>query len=86
MIKDFVKRLIDDSEREVKKLSRIVEDINRLEDQYRQLADEDFPRQTEQFKQRLTEGETLDDILPEAFALVREAARRTLGMRHLTFS
>lgn len=82
MIKDFVKRLIDDSEREVKKLSCIVEDINRLEDQYRQLADEDFPRQTEQFKQRLTEGETLDDILPEAFALVREAARRTLGMRH----
>ena len=82
MIKDFVKRLIDESEREVKKLSRIVDDINRLEDQYRQLADEDFPCQTEQFKQRLAEGETLDDILPEAFALVREASRRTLGMRH----
>ncbi|MEQ8200347.1 MAG: preprotein translocase subunit SecA [Syntrophomonadaceae bacterium] len=82
VIKDFVKRLIDESEREVKKLSRIVEDINQFEDQYRQLADEDFPRQTEQFQQRLADGETLDDILPEAFALVREASRRTLGMRH----
>lgn len=82
MIKDFVKRLIDESEREVKKLSRIVEDINQLEDRYRQLADDDFPRHTEQFKQRLADGETLDDILPEAFALVREASRRTMGMRH----
>ena len=82
MIKDFVKRLIDDSEREIKKLGRIVEDINQLEDRFRQLADDDFPRHTEQFKQRLADGETLDDILPEAFALVREASRRTMGMRH----
>ncbi|MDD4775269.1 MAG: preprotein translocase subunit SecA [Syntrophomonas sp.] len=82
MIKDFVKRLIDDSEREVKKLSRAVEDINRLEGQYRQLADEDFPPKTEEFRARLAEGATIDDLLPEAFAMVREAARRTLGMRH----
>ncbi|NLN87389.1 MAG: preprotein translocase subunit SecA [Syntrophomonadaceae bacterium] len=81
-MKDFVKRLIDDSEREIKKLGRIVEDINQLEDRFRQLADDDFPRHTEQFKQRLADGETLDDILPEAFALVREASRRTMGMRH----
>jgi len=82
VIKDFVKRLIDDSEREVKKLSRAVEDINRLEDQYRQLADEDFPPKTEEFRARLADGATIDDLLPEAFAMVREAARRTLGMRH----
>lgn len=82
MFKDFVKRLIDDSEREVKRLSRIVEEINSLEDDYRKLADDDFPGKTQEFRNRLEEGETLDDLLPEAFALVREASQRTLGMRH----
>ena len=82
MFKDFVKRLIDDNEKEVKKLSRIAEEINNLEDQYRKLTDEDFPNKTQQFRDRLIDGQTLDDILPEAFALVREASRRTLGMRH----
>ncbi len=82
MFKDFVRKLIDESEREVKKLSRIVAEINALQESYKQLKDEDFPRKTEEFRQRLSEGESLDDILPEAFALVREAASRTLGMRH----
>ncbi|MDD4172216.1 MAG: preprotein translocase subunit SecA, partial [Syntrophomonas sp.] len=82
MFKDFVKRLIDDNEKEVKKLSRIAEEINNLEDQYRKLTDEDFPNKTQQFRDRLIDGQTLDDILPEAFALVREASRRALGMRH----
>ncbi len=82
MFKDFVKRLIDDSEREVKKLSRVVADINQLEERFKKLKDEDFPRKTEEYRQRVNEGETLEDILPEAFALVREAAYRTLGMRH----
>ena len=82
MFKDFVKRLIDDNEKEVKKLSRIAEEINNLEDQYRKLTDEDFPNKTQEFRDRLIDGQTLDDILPEAFALVREASRRTLGMRH----
>lgn len=82
MFKDFVKRLIDDSEKEVKKLTRIAEDINSLEDEYRKLADEDFPQKTQEFRDRLEDGQTLDDLLPEAFALVREASRRTLGMRH----
>lgn len=82
MIKDFVKRLLDDSEKEVKRLQKLVEEINSLEDRFRQLADADFPVKTAEFRQRLEQGETLEDILPEAFALVREASRRTLGMRH----
>ena len=82
MLKDFLKKLIDDNEKEVKKLSRIAEDINSLEDDYRKLADEDFPKKTQEFKDRIENGQTVDDLLPEAFALVREASRRTLGMRH----
>jgi len=82
VFKDFVKRLIDDNEKEVKKLSRIAEEINDLENQCRKLTDEDFPNKTQEFRDRLIDGQTLDDILPEAFALVREASRRALGMRH----
>jgi len=82
VLKDFVKRLMDDNEKEVKKLRRIAEDINSLEDDCRKLADEDFPKKTKEFRERIAAGETLDDLLPEAFALVREASRRTLGMRH----
>lgn len=82
MFKDFLKKLIDDNEKEVKKLSRIAEDINSLEDDYRKLADEDFPKKTQEFRDRIENGQTVDDLLPEAFALVREASRRTLGMRH----
>lgn len=77
-----MKRLIDDSEKEVKKLTRIAENINSLEDDCRKLTDEDFPKKTQEFRDRLENGQTLDDLLPEAFALVREASRRTLGMRH----
>jgi len=82
VLKEFVKRLIDDNEREVKKLGRVVEEINSLEDDYRKLADEDFPKKTQEFRDRIENGQTLDDLLPEAFALVREASRRALGMRH----
>jgi len=82
VFKDFLKKLIDDNEKEVKKLSRIAEDINSLEDDYRKLADEDFPKKTQEFRDRIENGQTVDDLLPEAFALVREASRRTLGMRH----
>ncbi|MDD3365594.1 MAG: preprotein translocase subunit SecA, partial [Syntrophomonas sp.] len=81
-LKDFVKKLIDDNEKEVKKLRKVAEQINALEEDCRKLADEDFPRKTEELRERLKNGEGLDDILPEAFALVREASRRTLGMRH----
>lgn len=82
MIKDYVKHLLDDSEKTIKKLRGIVDRINALEPACQALAGEDFPRKTNEFKERLKQGEKLHDILPEAFALVREASRRTLGLRH----
>ncbi|WP_191014009.1 preprotein translocase subunit SecA [Treponema zioleckii] len=69
------------NERDVKKLKPIVEAINAKESWAQSLAAEDFPKQTQIFKERLAKGETLDDILPEAFALAREAARRVRGER-----
>lgn len=71
------------NEKEVRKLRRIVEQkINPLEDSMRKLSDTSLSGKTLEFKERLAKGETLDDILPEAFAVVREASRRVLGMRH----
>ena len=71
------------NEKEVKKLRKIVEQkINPLEDTMRNLSDTSLAGKTLEFKERLAKGETLDDILPEAFAVVREASRRVLGMRH----
>ncbi|WP_411823684.1 preprotein translocase subunit SecA [Leptospira sp. 'Mane'] len=69
-------------ERDLKKLAPIVASINALEPKIRGLNDTDLSNQTVVFKERLSKGETLDDILPEAFATVREVAYRTLGMRH----
>ncbi len=69
-------------ERDVKKLQPLVERINSLEAGVRGLSSDDMRAKTAEFRQRLDRGETLDDILPEAFALVREAGVRTLGMRH----
>lgn len=82
MIKDFVKSLIDNNEKEVNKLRGTVEKVNALEAQMQALAEQDFPKKTEEFRERLKNGDRLNDILPEAFALVREASLRTLGMRH----
>ena len=65
----------------IKSTNEIVAKINALEAEISKLSDEDFPKKTKEFKDRLKNGETLDDILPEAFALVREAQRRTLGIR-----
>ena len=69
------------SDRELKKIRPIVDKIEALEDEYRALTDEELKDKTRQFKERLAAGETTDDILPEAFATVREAADRVLGMR-----
>ncbi len=69
------------NERDVKKLSAIVEKVNAKEEWAISLTEEQFPLQTQEFKNRLAKGETLDDILPEAFALAREAAKRVLGER-----
>ena len=82
MIKDMLKRLLDDDEKEVRRMRHVVEEINRLEGDFQSLSADAFPQKTQEFKERLKEGETLHDILPEAFALVREAAWRTLKMRH----
>ena len=69
------------SQRELKSIYPIVDKITALEDEYRQLTDAELQAKTPEFKERLANGETLDDILPEAFAAVREAADRVLGMR-----
>jgi len=70
------------NERELKKLKPIVQKINSLEPEVQKLSDAELARKTIQFKERVANGESLDSILPEAFAVVREAARRVLGMRH----
>ena len=70
------------SEKEVKRVMPIVEKINSLEEEIQKLSDTELKNKTLEFKQRLEKGETLDDILPEAFAVVREASKRVLGMRH----
>jgi len=82
MIKFLDKLFGDPNERELKKLQPVVEKVNALEKDFEKLKDNDLPKKTEEFKQRLTKGEKLDDLLPEAFALVREAAKRTLRQRH----
>ncbi len=70
------------SEKEVKRVMPIVEKINSLEPEMEKLTDHELKEKTEYFKKQLAEGKTLDDILPEAFAVVREASKRALGMRH----
>ena len=78
----FINKLFGDpNEKEVRRLQHIVEQISELEPWAAALADDDFPKQTENFRDRLKQGENLDDILPEAFALAREAALRKTGMR-----
>ncbi len=70
------------SEKEVKRIMPIVEKINSLEDEMSKLSDKELTAKTPYFKEQLANGKTLDDILPEAFAVVREASKRVLGMRH----
>jgi len=70
------------SDRAIKKIMPIVEEINRLEPEIKALSDSELSAKTIEFRNRLNDGETLDDILPEAFAVVREAGWRVLGMRH----
>jgi len=75
-------KLFDSNEKEINRFRPLVKQINDLEPQFQGLSDEELKAKTAQFKQRLSEGETLDDLLPEAFAAVREASRRTIGLRH----
>src|SRR3989344_1295083 len=72
----------DDTQKAVKRLQPLVGEINALEGIIQALSDDELTKRTALFKEQLKEGKSLDDILPEAFAAVREAARRTLGQRH----
>ena len=83
MISSLLKKIFGTkNDREIKALTKEVEKINALESEYEKLSDEDLKNKTNIFKERLKNGETLDDILVEAFATVREASKRILGLRH----
>jgi preprotein translocase subunit SecA len=83
MIGGLARRLFGSAnDRYIRSLGATVEEINALEPEVRSLSDEQLAARTAAFKERLAQGESLDDILPEAFATVREAAKRTLGQRH----
>src|SRR5687767_9558704 len=78
----FSKILGNSNEREIKKLSKTVEAIEALENEMKGLTDGQLKEKTNEFKERLAQGETPDQLLPEAFAVVREASARVLNMRH----
>ncbi|WP_223789867.1 preprotein translocase subunit SecA [Marinicella meishanensis] len=78
----FTKLFGSRNQRYVRQLDKIADKIEALEPQVQALTDDDFPQQTQALKDRFAQGESLDELLPEAFALVREASVRTLGMRH----
>ncbi len=81
-IEVLFKKFSDDNKKDIKKLEKAVARINALEPQMEALSDEELQGKTAEFKERLANGQTLDDILEEAFAVVREASKRVLGMRH----
>ncbi|MBC7242832.1 MAG: preprotein translocase subunit SecA, partial [Anaerolineae bacterium] len=83
MLRSLVSKIIGDpNAKEIERLKPIVAQINALEPTYQRMTNEELRAQTDILRGRLQRGETLDDILPDAFALVREAAKRTVGMRH----
>lgn len=81
MIKNFFSKFLDMNQKELDKLSRVVDKINALEPKAKKFKEADFSKKTNEFKERLGKGSTLEDILPEAFALAREASWRTIGLR-----
>jgi preprotein translocase subunit SecA len=83
MIQTFLAKVIGtQNERELKRLRPIVGEVNAFESDIKALSDERLKAKTVEFRERLAQGQTLDDLLPEVFAVVREAGRRVLGMRH----
>ena len=79
----FLNKIIKSSnERELDRIKKIVIKINEFEENFRNLEDVDFPKKTKEFKEKIQSGENIENILPEAFALVREASKRTRGERH----
>ena len=75
-------KFFDSNEKEINKLKPVVSEINSFEEKFKKLKDKDFPNKTKEFRKRVGSGESLDLLLPEAFALVREAALRSIGQRH----
>ncbi len=78
----FLKSIVDGNEREVARLRRTARAVNAFEAEFSALSDEQLKAKTAEFRKRLADGESLEDMLPETFAVVREAGKRTLGMRH----
>ena len=78
----FSKFIKSSNQRELDRIEKIVKKINSLEESTKKLSDSDFPKKTHELKQKVKNGETLDQILPEAFALVRDASRRMRNERH----
>ena len=80
---NFISRFIKSTnQKELDRINKIVEKINLLEENVKILKDEEFPKKTNEFKKLIKEGKNINEILPEAFALVREAARRKRNERH----
>lgn len=83
MLKNFIRILGGDpNRREIDRHIEVIDEINALEPQFEALSDAELSEKTTEFRNRLGQGETLDDLLPEAFAAVREASKRTIGLRH----
>ena len=78
----FISKLLDLNAKEVDRLAKVVEKINSYDSKFKKLKDSDFAKKTQEFKERINKGESLESILPEAFALVREASFRAIGLRH----
>ena len=81
-IDTWLKKVFDDNKKDVKKLEKFAQSVNSFEQALKALSDEELAAKTPEFKARLEKGETLNDIMAEAFAVVREASDRILGMRH----
>ena len=78
----FLSKLLDLNAKEVDRLAKVVEKINSYDSKFKKLKDSDFAKKTQEFKERINKGESLESILPEAFALVREASFRAIGLKH----
>lgn len=77
---NFLKQLIENDKKDLKRLEHLANKVEALKEQTEKLSDDELQAKTEEFKTRVKNGETLDDLLPEAFAVVREAAKRVLGL------
>ena len=80
---NFISKFIkSNNQKELDRIVKIVTKINSLEENTKNFNDDEFPKKTNEFKEKIKNGQTLDEILPEAFALVREASKRTRNERH----